>query len=420
MLQLLITADDFTGALDTGVQFAKKGYPTRVAMAKALEFPKDGTVQVLVADTQSRHVPPEEAYRRVFEWAKAARDAGVPLLYKKTDSTFRGNVGAELEAALKAFGLETLVFAPAFPRQKRTVKSGVAFVDGVPLHETAFAKDPFNPVSCSEVEGIVKAGTALPVRVVGPGELGRALEDGGGPRIIAVDAETDEDLSRIALEAARWGEAAVFAGCAGFAEHLGGLLAPPPAAREERMKAKTMLVVCGSVNAVSMQQAAAAEADGVRSVRLTARQLLDEGYPSSPDGRSLIEGLAKGLKKHGCLVLKTAGNAADVDEAVRYAQGLGIPLERLHTVISGRIGGIVSGMLEAQDADVLAVFGGDTLYGIVRRLGCRAITPQKEVFPGVVQSTLQTGGGNKVVISKAGGFGEDDLVRRLRACYAME
>ncbi len=109
-----------------------------------------------------------------------------------------------------------------------------------------------------------------------------------------------------------------------------------------------------------------------------------------------------------------------MDEAVRYAQGLGIPLERLHTVISGRIGGIVSGVLEAQDADVLAVFGGDTLYGIVRRLGCRAITPQKELFPGVVQSTLQTGGGNKVVVSKAGGFGEDDLVRRLRACYAME
>lgn len=420
MLQLLILADDFTGALDTGVQYAKKGYSTQMLMSEEPDFPKDGTVQVLVANTQSRHVPPEEAYRRVYKWAKAARDVGVHLLYKKTDSTFRGNVGTELEATLKAFGLETLIFAPAFPRLKRTVKNGVAFIDGVPLHETAFSRDPFNPILCSEIEGIVKASTTLPVLVAAPEELEHTLENGGGMQIIAVDAETDEDLSRIAFETARWSNMVVFAGCAGFAKHLDGLLKPPPTAREERTKAMTMLVVCGSVNVVSMQQVATAEADGVRSVQLAARQLLDEEYLSSPDGRFLIEEIAKDLKRNGCLILKTAGNEADVDKVVRYAKGLGVPLERLHMMISCQIGRIVSGVLKAQDVDVLTIFGGDTLYGIVRQIGCRVITPQKELFPGIVQSTLQMGETNKVIVSKAGGFGEDDLIRRLRAYYAME
>ena len=419
MLQLLITADDFTGALDTGVQFGKQGYGTRVATAQAPELPANGAAQVLVVDTQSRHVPPEEAYRRVFAWAKAARNAGVPLLYKKTDSTLRGNIGAELEAMLRASGRETLVFVPAFPKLKRTVKGGVAFVDGVTLYETAIAKDPFNPVPCSEVAEIVNAGTSLPVRTAGPGELSRVLEEDGGLRIIAIDAETDDDLALIARQAARWGEAAVFAGCAGFAEHLGGLMAPPPAVREERVRAEKMLVVCGSVNAVSLRQAAAAEAAGVCSVRLTAKQLLDEGYPSAFEGRSLIGRLGQDLKDHRCLVLKTAGNSADVDETVRIAESRNITQKKLHTVIASRTGEIVEGILEAQDADVLAVFGGDTLFGIVKRLDCRAITPQKELFPGVVQSTLQTGRGNRVVVSKAGGFGEDDLIRRLMEHYGM-
>ena len=38
MLLLLILADDFTGALDTGVQFAACGIPTRVVVGEQVDF----------------------------------------------------------------------------------------------------------------------------------------------------------------------------------------------------------------------------------------------------------------------------------------------------------------------------------------------------------------------------------------------
>ena len=41
MLRLLILADDFTGALDTGVRFAARGIPTQVLTAKAHHFTEE-------------------------------------------------------------------------------------------------------------------------------------------------------------------------------------------------------------------------------------------------------------------------------------------------------------------------------------------------------------------------------------------
>ncbi len=58
MLRLLILADDFTGALDTGVRFAARGIPTQVLTAKAHHFTEEDA-EVLVIDTETRHLSPK-------------------------------------------------------------------------------------------------------------------------------------------------------------------------------------------------------------------------------------------------------------------------------------------------------------------------------------------------------------------------
>ena len=121
---LTVLADDFTGALDTGVQFAEKGIPAYVAFEGAEEaFSMD--CAVLVIDMQSRHLPPEQARAAAFRLARLAREAGSAYLYKKTDSTLRGNIGAELEGAMRGFGADKLCFAPASPKLGRTTSNGV-------------------------------------------------------------------------------------------------------------------------------------------------------------------------------------------------------------------------------------------------------------------------------------------------------
>ena len=58
VIRLLIVADDLTGALDTGVQFADFGAVTRV-MTDGWNGWGDvnPSVQVLVLDAETRHLP---------------------------------------------------------------------------------------------------------------------------------------------------------------------------------------------------------------------------------------------------------------------------------------------------------------------------------------------------------------------------
>ena len=105
-------ADDFTGALDAGVQFAKKGFSTKVMV-----YSKDITVKaedtdVLVVDAETRHKQPLEAYRTILQIVKPAAESGVSYFFKKTDSALRGNIGAELTAMLDATGRTLLNFVP--------------------------------------------------------------------------------------------------------------------------------------------------------------------------------------------------------------------------------------------------------------------------------------------------------------------
>ena len=115
MILLLIIADDFTGALDTGVQFAARGARTEVVVDPQIDFSACGA-DVLVVDTETRHLPAADAYKAVFDLVERARRAGVRFIYKKTDSALRGNIGAELSALLEASGLRQLPFLPAYPK----------------------------------------------------------------------------------------------------------------------------------------------------------------------------------------------------------------------------------------------------------------------------------------------------------------
>ena len=79
MVDLLIIADDFTGALDTGVQFAARGAATSVITDPAFDFAGvNAGVRVLVLDAETRHLAPERAYALVRQAAARALDAGIP------------------------------------------------------------------------------------------------------------------------------------------------------------------------------------------------------------------------------------------------------------------------------------------------------------------------------------------------------
>ena len=162
--KLLVVADDLTGGLDTGVQFAKQGIAVRVIVDPGMQKEWTNTnAEVLVAVSETRHLSSEAAYQTVYRIVSAGKQAGIPFVYKKTDSALRGNVGAELSAAMDACEADVLSFLPAYPAMNRITVNGCHYVDGVPVAQSVFGRDPFDPVTESDIRKLIGSQTETQV-----------------------------------------------------------------------------------------------------------------------------------------------------------------------------------------------------------------------------------------------------------------
>ncbi|PIV06096.1 MAG: hypothetical protein COS57_05180, partial [Syntrophobacterales bacterium CG03_land_8_20_14_0_80_58_14] len=132
----LLIADDLTGGADAGVQFAKRGMKTIL-----IPFRGEGSVplcarpaqDVLVINTITRGLSPAAAFDILSGLLKRFDPKQFPILYKKIDSTLRGNIGSEIDAILQETTLPLCFLAPSYPEQGRVLVGGIMMVGEKPL-----------------------------------------------------------------------------------------------------------------------------------------------------------------------------------------------------------------------------------------------------------------------------------------------
>lgn len=406
MVKLLIIADDFTGALDTGVQFAARGAATRVVTDPAYDFSR-AEAEVLVMVAETRHLPPEEAYRTVYSTVRKAKAAGVPYIYKKTDSALRGNIGSELTAVMDAAEADTIAFLPAFPKMGRVTRDGVHYVDGVPVAESVFGKDPFEPVKASSVEEILHDQTEAPVVL-------HRLEDPAvpaAPGIQVYDAATDGDLARLGGELGA-GRLRLSAGCAGFATALADILelnGPEPQMPD---LPHAFFVACGSVNPVTLRQMRRAEQDGFVHIHLEPVQKLEPAWLETEDcARKIRIWLEQAEDSRRCIL--DVNDPMGVDDTDRYAKARGLTTADLRVRISAQLAQLMKRVLDGGLEATILCTGGDTLLALMRVVGVAALTPVRELDTGAVLTNFVYQGKTYHIVSKSGGFGEPDLFCKL-------
>lgn len=406
MIKLLVIADDFTGALDTGVQFAGKGVSTKIINQMAInrEQLEHICTEVLVIDVETRHLMRDEAYRIVYELVKEAKAAGVPYIYKKTDSGLRGNVGKELEAALDASGEAYLTFIPAFPSMHRITVGGIHYVDGKPIHESAFGKDPFEPVITSVVSDLFDKESVRVSLYKRAQHYKRPAEK----EIGIFDASSEQDIEAAASDLFANNALGVMAGCAGFASVLVDCLGLCTSKIHMPRVPERLFIVCGSVNDISKRQIEFAEKNGFVRIAMTPRQQMEPDYLLSPEGRAWLQDL-KSLCDSGktCVVetgISTPGQVA------AYLEEHHISLEQARITISQTLGGILKELIQMGMESTLMIIGGDTLVGFVEQMDCKEITIVSELEQGAVLSSMRTGEKFQWIVSKSGGFGGPELL----------
>lgn len=414
MVTLLIIADDFTGALDTGVKFAAIGADVRVVTDFEYEFKRtEDSVQVLVLDAETRHIDGKKAYDRVYLIVKKAKEAGISYIYKKTDSALRGNIGSELSAVIDAAGAQVLHFLPAFPKMGRTTREGIHYINNVPVEESVFGKDPFEPVACSSIPEIIKKQSQINVRVVTDGKVVKKGEErlkcDEFPLLAVYDAQTDEELEHIAKRLSEYGELSVVAGCAGMAETLPKLLGLTGTLPNIPRYIPRLLVACGSVNPITKSQLDYAEQNGFNRIRLTPQEKLEPGYFDTLAGMERVRELENQCKESRCCILDTNDEEGS-QNTLEYARRHGIELEVLRLRIATTLGYLVKSLVDCGVESTLLITGGDSLLGFMNQIQVYEMTPVCEIAPGTVLSQFEIYGKTYHVISKSGGFGSKTLM----------
>lgn len=406
---LLIIADDFTGALDTGVQFAARGIKTRVVVGADAALTHQNA-DVLVVDTETRHLPAAQAYAAVEGLVQRAKYAGFAYLYKKTDSALRGNVGAELAALLSASSSRQLAFLPAFPQMNRVTKNGVQYIDGVPVTESPFGVDPFEPVRHAAVTDLLAEQTDLPAA-----SFPALAADGSVPAedgILVFDAATVDELRSTGRALLNNGGLRVLAGCAGFGAVLPELLGLGGADVTCPALDPRLLVICGSVNAITLAQLDKAEQAGFTRLRLTPHQKLMPDYWRSVDGRMTLDHIEETLAAHPYNIIETNDEGGNEPTATA-ADALGLTREEMRVRIASGVGQLVGALFASPAVGTLLLTGGDTLLQCMNSVGVHELEPICEMERGVVLARFGCNGTTRYVITKSGGFGQADLLTGL-------
>jgi len=402
----LILADDLTGAADCAIAFARRGMEPVVVWRPC---PEGDGAPVVSVDVDSRRFPAGAAVTRQLaaladHWRPGMR------LYKKIDSTLRGQPAAELAAQLGALAAAgggpapLAVVAPAFPATGRVTLGGRVVVNGVLLEDTPlWARDHSYPSAClPEVLGgaglaaevirleVVHAGTAA-VRARMEEALGRGVD------AVVCDAAAEADLSTIAAASLLLGRA-LWVGSAGLAAALAALEGPadPPRPTLPPISGAVLTVV-GSLAEVSRAQARAL-VEGLRVRHLPVPPATLRAGPEAPEWRAAAAFLAEALAGGRDVLLEMAMTP---DPDLASGPFLAERLAALVQTVGDRVGALV-------------LTGGETACALLGKLGIHGIRLVDEIEPGVPLG-LTLGPLSIPVVTKAGAFGDGDtLLRCLR------
>jgi 4-hydroxythreonine-4-phosphate dehydrogenase len=405
----LIIADDLTGAADCAIAFAKVGLDTVVAWgAETCGF----DIAVLSLDTASRGLPAAQAAETQVAALAAHRRPGI-LIYKKIDSTMRGQPAAELAAQLAFLAdcrggkAPLAIIAPAFPGTRRTTEKGRILVDGRPLEETPlWARDhtydsAFLPAMLA---GVGLSAVVIPLEMVRQGEAAvrSALADAQRRGLAAAvcDAAGDADLAVIAAASLTMADEVMWVGSGGLAAHLARHVnqaeAEPPRSLPPG-NGRPVLAVVGSLAESSRRQAEHLVAAGLVQPILVSAEDLFAGPPGArwqEVEADLVLHLSRG---RDVLVEIAASSAPDLSRGLELAGHLARMIGPVMTSVGG-----------------LVVTGGDTACALLSHLGVQGIRLIDEVEAGVPFG-ITLGPLALPVISKAGAFGDSLTLARCLA-----
>jgi D-threonate/D-erythronate kinase len=409
-MKILIIADDLSGAADCAIGFAGAGHRT-VVMLEAMQDGTDARADTTAIDTDTRRLTPAEAAARTTAAYATLRTPG-QRLYKKIDSTLRGNWAVEVAALQQLAGLA--VVAPAFPATGRTLRGGRVLVHGAPLERTETWRLENMGREADVAAMLADAGLSTKVLDAealrdNAGALAAQIETiaSTGVQALIVDAQTEHALRTLA-RATLYSEAALFwVGSGGLAREIASLTGRQSQRMDVAEEADAqpicagvevklpILIMVGSLSAVSSRQSEILRASGVIEELIVPPAVLREGVAHAQwaaFGEQIGDTLAAG---NDLLLRIGRDDAFDPAEGAQLSAALAALVEPHFPMARG-----------------LIATGGETARAMLSAARIDALQLIDEVEAGVAIGKPLGANGEHCprIVTKAGAFGTDNAL----------
>ncbi|MFC0337952.1 4-hydroxythreonine-4-phosphate dehydrogenase PdxA [Kushneria avicenniae] len=399
--RLLLLADDLTGTADSAVSCVAGGLSAQVLLT-----PEAADEDVVAVDLDSRSMTPGEAAQRHVDCLTQWQGCYTHL-FKKMDSTLRGNAAAEIAALIPLAGMA--IVAPAFPATGRTTRQGRQYLHDHPVEACDVWRNEgltgcADMVAMLKAEGVETALLTLDILHQPATSVAARIQQWQqqGIKAVVCDALTEEDLDHLARATATLDQI-FWAGSGGLGQTLSAALpalqidqhadTSEPARDTER----PTLFVIGSMSTLSHAQAdtlQAAAGHALVAIDIEVTQLLESASMSAL--QALCLPIEQTLKQGRDVLIRLAqSQQRQIADASRISQRLGEMLAP-----------------QLRHVGRLIATGGATARALLTAGDMTRLTLLDA--PDIGMARMVTAGSPVLeVITKAGAFGEQDALLRL-------
>lgn len=410
-----IIADDLTGANDTALQFHLKGANTQILLSDDIEPVNVKGTQTWAIATETRNIDPDMAFEKVSKTARMfAEKLNPDFIYKKIDSTIRGNIAPEVLAIISVFDFDASVIVPAFPAEMRITVGGYHLLRGIPIERTEMARDPHSPILESHVPTLLKSQLAPDCQsLIGHIELKTIMKGAGpilqkinelvneGKKIIIADAVSSVDIQQIALAIKKSENKILPAGTAAFAQALSEFWFADLEC-EHIIKTFPKLpkfIVSGSATQITANQIEklenSDEFDNILTISFDLKTVLG-GVTDE-----LVDRIVSNLNFDNTVVVHTSKLIKDFDGFSEDSLNAELTKANLATVITDFLAELTRRVLEKREA-ILITLGGETSYKCCRAIGAYQLQLVDEVAPAIALSLDHNA---QWIVTKSGNLG---------------
>ncbi|WBU38088.1 four-carbon acid sugar kinase family protein [Homoserinibacter sp. YIM 151385] len=346
------------------------------------------------------------------EGLEAGRRLQSPVRFVlRGDSTLRGHVFAETEVLLDADPDAVMLFVPAFPDGGRTTRGGVHYVrvDGedLPAHESEYADDPVFPFRSGVLVDYVaeksdRDAVAVDLDTVRAGGLAAALRAAPAGAVVLPDAETADDIRRIAAavdKAGAAGTSIVVRSAAPLAAELAGAASAGLLTTPLIPSPLPTLLVCGSHTIGATRQLAPVRAAWGEPAEVDTEAALADPAIA---GAAAAAGGVEQLGSRPLALLMTARERSGAHGTLDHG-------ERVMAALTTAVRGILPAV------DVVVAKGGITSAEVARTgIGARSALVLGQVLPGVSVWQMDDHTGRQILyIVVPGNVGDEDTLERV-------